>query len=92
MVRIRSARLFGYQHVGISSGTGSRAKCWGSRLTRWGPRPTRDPNTKEFALWLNVDLTKIFNGRDRFYGIIIPIIESEVQRRIHDMFIPKLKF
>ena len=47
MLCVGSARLFGYQHVGISSRQGSRAM-------RWGSRPTRGPNGKGFALWWNI--------------------------------------
>ena len=43
-LRVGSARLFGYQHVGISN----------AKLSRWGSRPKQDPNASCFALQWNI--------------------------------------
>ena len=54
VTRVASARLFGYQHVGIPNG---KFFCWGSR-------PTRGPIANGFALQWNIGF------RNLYYNVI----------------------
>ena len=48
-VRVGCARLFRYQHVDIPN----------AKLSLWGSKPTRQPNTSFFALQWNIGFHKI---------------------------------